>query len=150
MTICGHSYDMELGRYMASASRYRLAVILTDRASEDEHILNIGKELASAIKPLDRRPEVQFQFAVQQALDSIIREHSFTDPTFGECIVLANPGILFEPELGIDVADFLRRISKNRLTILLWPGEANEDGLWFLRVSSSYRINNSEINYIIL
>ena len=150
MTICDHVIDAQLERFLDTAPRYRLAVVLSPGASSDERVLNIGKELAKAIEPMKRRPEVHFQFAVQEAVSKIIREHSFIDPTFGECVVIANPGILFEPELGIDVTELLRRVSKNTLTSLLWPGEASEQGLWLLRESSPYHINYSEINYIIL
>jgi hypothetical protein len=113
-------------------------------------VLNIGKDLAKVVKPMKRRPEIHFQFSVQEAVINIIREHTNIDPSFGEYVVIANPGILFEPELGIDVVELLRRVSKNTLTILLWPGEASKQMLWFLREGSEHRINYSDINYIIL
>ena len=150
MRIGNRHLDATIEQFLSSAPRYRLVVILAHDDGGSERVLNIGRELAKAIEPMKRSPEVHFLFAVQEAVSKIIREHTFVDPTFGECVVIANPGILFEPELGIDVTELLRRVSKNTLTILLWPGEASEQRLWLLREPSPYHINYSEINYIIL
>lgn len=150
MTLFGHSYDAALEQFISSAPRYRLAVLKVDSSSREEKALNIGKALAEAIKPMDRHNEMAFQFSVQEAISRIIKEHTFIDPVLGDVVVIENPGILFEGVLRIDVSDVLRRVSRNTLTILLWPGEVDKDRLSFLTSSSVYSIKQSEINYIIL
>ena len=112
--------------------------------------MNIGLDLAKAVEGLDRHNEMRFQFAVQDAVSRIIKEHTFADPVLGDVVVIENPGILFEPALRIDVSDVLQRISRNTLTILLWPGEIAKEKLSFLSTSSVYHIKQSETNYIIL
>lgn len=150
MTLFGHSYDAALEQFLSSAPRYRLAALKVDSSAREEKALNIGLELAKAIERLDRHNEMAFQFAVQEALSRIIKEHTFVDPALGEIVVIENPGILFEPALRIDVSDVLQRVSRNTLTILLWPGEIAKDKLSFLSSSSVYNIKQSETNYIIL
>lgn len=150
MTLFGHSYDAALEQFLSSAPRYRLATLKVDSSAREEKALNIGLELAKAIEMLDRHHEMAFQFAVQEALSRIIKEHTFVDPVLGEVVVIENPGILFEPALRIDVSDVLQRVSRNTLTILLWPGEIAKDRLSFLSSSSVYNIKQSETNYIIL
>lgn len=150
MTLCGNQYDLTLERFLSSAPRYRMAVLGVSSPSGDDRVLNMGRELAKAIPAFDRHNELAFQFSVQEAVNRIIREHTFVKPTLGDVVVIENPGILFEPELYIDVPELLRRVSRNTLVILLWPGEITKDKLYFLRSSSGYSISQSEINYILL
>ena len=150
MTLFGRSYDVALEQFLSSAPRCRLAVLKVDSSAREENALNIGLELTKAIERLDRHNEMAFQFAVQEAISRIVKEHIITDPVLGEVVVIENPGILFEPALRIDVSDVLQRISRNTLTILLWPGEIAKEKLSFLSTSSVYHIKQSETNYIIL
>lgn len=150
MNICGINYDKRLTDFLATSPRYRLAVELTNNYPEDVHALNIGYELTNAIKDMAGLPDIRFQLSVQECLNSIIRKHTFNDPTLGKCLILFNPGILFEPALGINVTNFFKWISQGVLTILLWPGEADERGLFFLTTKSKYTIKHVDLNYIII
>ena len=150
MLIYGKSYERELIRYLSSAPLYRLVAIREEVSKREENALNIGLELTWAIERIDRHNEMAFQFAVQEAISRIVKEHIITDPVLGEVVVIENPGILFEPALRIDVSDVLQRISRNTLTILLWPGEVTKEKLSFLSTSSVYHIKQFETNYIIL
>ena len=110
----------------------------------------MGRELARVIPEFDRHNELAFQFSVQEAVNRIVRDHTISEPNLGDVVIIENPGILFEPELHIDVPELLRRVSRNTLVILLWEGEITKDKLYFLRSSSGYYISQSEINYILL
>lgn len=150
MKLFNGQYNTALEQYLSSAPRYRMAVIGVKSSTEDESVLNIGRELASAITKLGRWDEMTFQFEVQEALNQVIQEHTFKDPVLGDVVIIENPGILFEPELHIDVPELLRRVSRNTLVILLWPGEVSKDKLSFLRSTSAYSIHQSDTNYIVL
>ena len=150
MTLFDSQYYLALEQFLSSAPRYRVAVLADNAPINGENVLNMGRELAIAISNLDRHNELKFQFTVQEAVNRIIQEHTLTEPNLGEVVIIANPGILFEPELHIDVPELLRRISRNTLVILLWPGEITKDKLSFMRPSSPYCILLSETNYIVL
>ena len=150
MTLFNGQYNSALEQFLSSAPRYRMAVIGVKSYTEDESVLNIGKELAPSIAKLDRWNEMTFQFEVQEAVNRIIQEHTFKDQALGDVVIIENPGILFEPELHIDVPELLRRLSRNTLVILLWPGEVSNNKLLFLRSTSAYSINQSDTNYIVL
>ena len=150
MTLFDSQYYLALEQFLSSAPRYRVAVLADKAPINSENVLNMGRELATAISNLDRHNELKFQFTVQEAVNRIIQEHMFTEQNLGEVVIIANPGILFEPELHIDVPELLRRISRNTLVILLWPGEITKDKLSFMRPSSPYCIHQSETNYIVL
>ena len=150
MTLFGNSYDAALEQFISSAPLYRLAVLKVESNAREDNALNIGKALSNSIKLMDRQNEIAFQFFVQEALFRIIKEHTFIDPVLGNVVVIENLGILFERALDIDVTEVLQRISRNTLTILLWPGEVDKYSLSFLKSSSEHKIKQSEINYIIL
>lgn len=150
MTLFDSQYYLALEQFLSSAPRYRVAVLADNAPINGENVLNMGRELAIAISNLDRHNELKFQFTVQEAVNRIIQEHTFTESNLGEVVIIANPGILFEPELHIDVPELLRRISRNTLVILLWPGEITKDKLSLMRPSSPYCILQSETNYIVL
>ena len=150
MTLFDSQYYLALEQFLSSAPRYRVAVLADKVPINGENVLNMGRELATVISTIDRHNELKFQFTVQEAVNRIIQEHTFTEPNLGEVVIIANPGILFEPELHIDVPELLRRISRNTLVILLWPGEVTKDKLSFTRPSSPYCIHQSETNYIVL
>ena len=127
-----------------------MAVLGVSSPSGDDRVLNMGRELAKVIPAFDRHNELAFQFSVQEAVNQIVRQHTFSEPNLGDILIIENPGILFEPELHIDVPELFRRISRNTLVVLLWQGEITKDKLYFLRSSSGYCISQSEINYILL
>ena len=150
MTLFDGQNYLALELFLSSAPRYRVAVLADTAHINGENVLNMGRELATVISTIDRHNELKFQFTVQEAVNRIIQEHTFTEPNLGEVVIIANPGILFEPELHIDVPELLRRISRNTLVILLWPGEITKDKLSFMRPSSPYCIHQSETNYIVI
>ena len=150
MQIYGHSYDAILEQFLKAAPRYRLVATSSKHDISEPKALNLGRELAAAIEKMERGYKTGFQFDVQEALMRIIHEHTFIDPEFGDCVILENPGILFESALGINVTNFLKSISKNTMTILLWPGEMTSQKLFFLDQMSQYYIKQSDINYIII
>jgi methionine salvage enolase-phosphatase E1 len=94
--------------------------------------------------------EIKFQIEVAEAVERIVKQHIFKDDELGGGVVLYNVGILFEPELHLDVVGLLKRISKNSLTVLMWPGSIDAQKLFFLDKNSEIKINQSDINYTII
>ena len=150
MTIYDHAIDAQLNRFLDSAPRCRLVVIQHKSDSEENKALNLGMALVEKIESLNKCDTISFQFEVENTLIDIIRKSAFIDDVYGKTIVLENFGILFEPQLQINVVDFFKRISQSMLTILLWPGEIRIDKLFFLTPSSNLIIKQNEINYFII
>lgn len=137
----------------ASDLRYRLVVIKDDSPACEPNVLNVGKEVAEVVGQMRRKygqSEPKFQIEMADAVEKTIRQHIYEDEELGSVVVLCNLGILFESELHIDLAGMLKRISKNTLTVLLWPGEMDAQRLYFLDKKSNITINQSDINYIII
>jgi len=140
-------------RVIASGVRYRLVVVKDERITEEPNVLDVGREVADVIGRIGRKygqSEIKFQIEVAEAVERIVKQHIFKDDELGGGVVLYNVGILFEPELHLDVVGLLKRISKNSLTVLMWPGSIDAQKLFFLDKNSEIKINQSDINYTII
>ena len=150
MKIYNHIIDENLEKFMSTAPRYRLVVVPWDGDLDEHQAVDVGREMASVIEKLDRSDTLGFDFAVEGAFRSLCRKSTFQDEKFGPIVCLKNIGILFEPELGLNVCELLKWISKNTLTIVLWRGEISWDRLSFMTPESNIFINQSDINYFVL
>lgn len=145
--------DKALRQIVDSAARYRLAVLRYTDSVYDDTVLNVGMELAESIEMMEKKygqNPTRFQFEVSDALEKIIYAHIATYKDLGHAVFLGNLGILFEKDLHIDVVGLLRRISRTTLTVLLWPGEVDEQRIYFLHKGSKITINQSDINFNII
>ena len=125
-------------------------MVIEEEKNHDEPLaLNIGYELSMIIQNLNRQSHY-FQMQVQDELMKIVTKHKMHDEEFGDYLIISNLGILFEPELKLNVCDVLKRISQNTLLILLWSGVILPDRLCNISEQSEYNIKRSEINYEIL
>ena len=93
-------------RVIASGVRYRLVVVKDERITEEPNVLDVGREVADVIGRIGRKygqSEIKFQIEVAEAVERIVKQHIFKDDELGGVVVLYNVGILFEPELHLDV-----------------------------------------------
>ena len=150
MRINGTEIDAKVEAFLLSVPRYKLLVLTTESFGYVDGSVDVGRELSMAISAFDRNNEIEFQFAVQKSIREIVNAGICRDEKFGKYVILANPGILFEPDLHLDVCELLKSFSKNMLVFLAWPGVVRQDRLCFLSEMSDISINQSDINYAIL
>ena len=135
--------------FLMSAPRYRF-VVLTDGFNQmDFKMLDIGCELANAIKN-DVSDKKNLPFISDNKLRKLFDDNISVHPILGSYICLDNIGILFEPALEFNPTSLLQRLSKKTLLILVWKGAIDKNSLYFLNKGSKHVINLTEINHIIL
>lgn len=150
MIIYDSIIDGKLQKFLAAAPSHKLVVAEAREDCVESKALDLGATLAPAISSMSRKNEMMFQFGVEDAVNKAIKNAIFEDEYFGPAVVLSNPGILFEKALHIDVCSMLKRISKNTVVILLWPGVIKTDRICFLSETSDLYINQSDINYFVI
>ena len=150
MTIYDSIIDSKLQRFLASAPSHKVIVAEFRNDISESKSLDLGATLAPVISGISRKSEMMFQFSVAEAVNKAINNAIFEDEAFGPTVVLSNPGILFEKSLHIDVCSLLKRISKNTIVVLLWPGVIRAERIYFLSETSDMYINQSDINFFIL
>lgn len=108
--------------------------------------VNIGLELAQALKGKEgsrRLPSI-----ADEALKGILDQHTHSSPSFGNYIGLVNLGILFEPDLRIEVAELLKRHSQNTALFVEWPGEREEGILYFLSKAKGKSLSLKGVSHL--
>lgn len=135
----------ELTSFLNIGPRYRFAFVRNEDRLCHVPFVNVGHYVAAYIhdnEHSDLKAEC-FSYVKQ-----IISTHTQHRPEIGKYIYLKNIGIMFEPELGLDVSLFLANISRNTLLLIDWKGEMVYPYLYFLHSGSKHKINLSQLNYI--
>lgn len=135
----------EISSFLNIAPRYRFAFVRNTERLCGMPSVNVGHEVAAFIhenEHTDIKAEC-FSFIKQ-----LISKHTQNNSEIGKYIYLTNIGILFEPEIGLDVNMFLTNLSRNTMLILDWNGEVKYPYLYFLHSGSKHKINLSQLNYI--
>ena len=135
--------------FLMSAPRYRFVVLTNGFNEMDFKVLDVGCELAEAIKK-DVSEKKNLPFIASEKLLKLFEDNITEHPKFGNYVCLDNIGILFEPALGFNPTSILQQQSKKALLILLWKGAIDKNKLFFLNKGSKHVINLTEINHIIL
>lgn len=135
--------------YLQSYPRYRLAVCKdTDNNSP---WLNMGEALSYCLSSNSNiRKQEDLEFVVQELLSELIKSHIQNHPQWGEVLYVSNLGILFEPELGLDINNLIEKHTKTALWIINWDGETDCNTLYLNTKDSKYKIDLSQINHIYL
>lgn len=149
MTIYNKIFDTRIREFLDTAPRYKFMVIKKEEGLIEPLSFDLGHEFSMAVRKLDRQSHY-FQMQLREELSGIFNKHIRDDKEFGNFLIVSNPGILFEPELKLNVCEILRRISQNNLLIIIWPGAILPDRLCNGSEQSKYCIKRSEINYDIL
>ena len=94
------------------------------------HSGDVGYELSVLIQEDLSSP--QLPFIAEDKLHSLIRNSTKNDDTIGEYVALSNWGILFEPELKLNLLSLLDSYSKSRTVILVNCGEGNNEDFYLV------------------
>ena len=123
--------------------------ILFFAASEIDgiHYCDIGLTLSSLIK--DRIWNRNLSIITNDALDSIIRKNVRNEESIGNYIAIRNIGILFEPELKLNVHDKLRKYSREQTLVVNMEGRVQKNYFLF-QGDHKYSISLTDITYKII
>lgn len=105
--------------------------------------VDLGFELASFIHNNESPGYLPF-------IKELISKNTFSHLTLGKIVYLRNIGILFEPDLGLDVSLFFTNLSRNTFLLLDWNGQMKYPYMYFLQTESKHRIKIDTLNYMTL
>lgn len=83
-------------------------------------------------------------------LEELFGSHISKSNDFGEYLAIHNLGILFEPELNIDVLTLLDKYSRNKALFIRWEGEIKNNTLYFLSEKKGQKILIKNLSHIII
>ena len=147
MTLQEFDRNCIISDFVATAPRHRLVVVGGCAIVPGLPALDVGLSVARYIR--GRRFD-DLKLQVREYLDTLFAENITTDSVYGKYICLSNIGILFEPELGLNVTDIVASLSRNILVILPVTGVVDSRYVYFLNASSRHRIDLGRLNYVLV
>ena len=108
----------------------RNKLVFTPLLDSRLHSVDVGYELSILIQKDLGSP--QLPLIAEDNLHSLIRNFTKSDDTIGEFVALSNWGILFEPELKLNLLSLLDSYSKSRTVILVNCGEGNNEDFYLV------------------
>ena len=108
----------------------RNKLVFTPQIDSSLHSVDVGYELSVLIQEDLSSP--QLPFIAEDKLHSLIRNFTQTDDLIGDYVALSNWGIIFEPELKLNLLSLLDSYSKSRTVILVNCGEGNNEDFYLV------------------
>lgn len=115
--------------YIDPHARHNL--IFADSEIEGLEYVDVGKELAKVLAN-----STDAALVADQELNAILSSHTHEANGIGRYVAIRNLGILFEPELALNVHDKLAGVSKETVLIVKMEGCITDDEFHFYGVDS--------------
>jgi len=119
-------------------------IVLADHELEGFVYFDVGIAVAEAIK--DSLSSSNLAPTADAKVRKILTKHSQKTPEGHRYVALKNIGILFEPQLQLNLANIFTEQSKNQTLIIASPGKIVGKEFLFYN-DSSYKINLSTLTY---
>lgn len=113
----------KIAQYLKYNPRNKL--IFIPKIDPNLHSVDLGFELASLIK--NELPSPHLPMIAEDSFNSIMKMSVFHDEIVGDYIAISNWGILFEPELKLNILSLFDSYSKNQTLILVNCGDADTE-----------------------
>lgn len=136
--------SMEILSFLKTQSRNK--IIFYKDSIIDITAIDLGTELAQTLFNLNDLTKLPMK--VSYELDKIMNTAIIEHEIFGRLLAISNLGILFEPELKVNVNNLLEKYSNNNALFVKWEGEIDNENLYFLSKEKGCRINIKNLSHI--
>ena len=136
--------DDQVRKYLSSDSRNK--IVVHQSRIPGIHYGNVGYDLSSDLTNCIQKGNITMK--TLDALDQLLEGYVVPDNCIGKYIAIENLGLLFEPELKIDLTQLLSKYSKFHPIFLRWDGDVDRHILFFLSKETGVKIDLSHLSYI--
>lgn len=112
-----------IAQFLSYDPRHKLVFVPT--ADPCLHTVDVGFELASRLN--DKLASPHLSMLAEDELNAILRRSLCKDDIIGDYIALSNWGIIFEPELKLNLLSLFDSYSKSATLILINCGQADNE-----------------------
>lgn len=133
-----------LSNYLDSITRNKIIFFKEDIPGIDP--INLGNKVAGSISKIinDKRLSFKAKHIIEDVLSSNLIKHD----KYGELLAISNIGILFEPDLKIDIISLFNRFSSGTPLFIKWDGEIDSENLFFLSNQNGIKLTLNTISHI--
>jgi hypothetical protein len=124
----------------------RNKLIFSKEVHSELNTINIGQLIAIEIETFINNKFISIK--TKEAIKEILLSNIKNDNNIGKYISIKNIGILFEPELKVDVLQLFDTYSKTNALFVQWDGVIENNNLYFLTKDKGIKVNIKNINHI--
>jgi hypothetical protein len=127
-------------------SQARNKIVFYSNVIPQIDLVDLGLRISESIYNIKEHGKLSLivKNELKEILDSSISHHDL----FGRYLSIENLGILFEPELKIDLVRLLDSYSQNNVLFVKWEGDIDTDNIYFLTKENGIKINIRNLSHI--
>lgn len=110
--------------------------------------INVGQRISESIYKFEDPSRIAMRVSTE--LGSVLNAAISNHESFGKYLSIENLGILFEPELKIDIVGLLDSFSQNNALFVRWEGAIDPGKLYFLTREDGIELNIKNLSHIIV
>lgn len=129
----------EIAKYVKQNTRNK--IVFCNGDIDGISFVNVGLILSQLLTD-----DESFVNGYQLLCNRILNQHLYNS-IIGDYIAIENIGILFEPELKLDLHNILESFSNNQCLIIKSDAEINNENLYFLSSGDTATISLSGLSY---
>lgn len=132
--------------YLNSTARNKIIFFRNDIPGIEP--IDLGNKVAGSISKIvnDKRLSFKAKLIIEDVLSSSLIEHD----NYGRILAVSNIGILFEPDLKIDIINLFDSYSSGNPLFIRWEGETEKGKLFFLSKQNGIKVELKNISHIII
>jgi len=110
--------------------------------------IDLGNKVAHSISKIvnDKRLSFKAKLIIEDVLASSMIKHD----NYGKLLAISNIGILFEPDLKIDIINLFDSYSTGTPLFVKWEGETGMGKLFFLSKKNGVKVELKNLSHIII
>lgn len=129
----------EIAKYVKQNTRNK--IVFCNGDIDGISFVNVGLILSQHLTD-----DESFANGYQLLCNKILNQHLYNS-IIGDYIAIENIGILFEPELKLDLHNIVESFSRNQCLIIKSDAEINNENLYFLSSRDTATISLSGLSY---
>lgn len=131
----------QISSYLAIPSRNK--IVFCKEGVDDLVLFDMGRDISLILETDDEETDIN------TLCNKLFDQYAQSD-LLGKYLALYNIGILFEPQLKLNVRNLLENYSKDKCLIIISDAEIENDTFWFFGKESGISVSLKGLSYIVI
>ena len=136
--------SIELLSFLKTQSRNK--IVFYRNSINDVPEIDLGTELSQVLFNLNDLTKLPMKVSLE--LENMLNTATIDHEIYGRTLAISNLGILFEPELKVDINNILEKYSNTNVLFVKWEGAIDNENLYFLSKEKGIKININKLSHI--
>ena len=136
--------SIELLSFLKTQSRNK--IVFYRNSINDVPEIDLGTELSQVLFNLNDLTKLPMKVSLE--LENMLNTATIDHEIYGRTLAISNLGILFEPELKVDINNILEKYYNTNVLFVKWEGAIDNENLYFLSKEKGIKININKLSHI--